>query len=341
MPLHCVYGFLISECRTIWAYSDPFYIWPLSPSHSTVEIAGHPSVGTASCISSAIGHPALDYNGLELRGSTNSFAEFTLDTTASIEDFSIMLFVVPEGFSGTLFHYEKQNLATGTNEMRNIILSYENMTSHLIATGNNASDILISISLVTNFQPDGWMPITISYDFSGRGLAMYAGDAKTTEDTDEHILLGLPGKIRIGGVSKFGYDSYLGRVTCLQFYDAKTNNGDFDDALIRCTSASWPPDMGPPSVSSYPSCNAMRGYFQLTSRGRTPPPSTVPIASLNTTSKVKCADWCLLPNNACVSFVIDKVHKVCSLYDVDDTAHLIISGSGTDYYVSSTLVNCC
>ncbi|XP_045177976.2 uncharacterized protein LOC123538076 [Mercenaria mercenaria] len=328
-------------CRTIWAYTDPIYVWPLSPRYSTVEIVGNPSVGTSSCISSATGHPDLDYNGLELRGSTNSFAEFTLDPITSIEDFSIMLFIVPEGFSGTLFHYEKHNLTTGTNEIKTIILSYENMTTHLTATGNNASDTLFSMSLVANFQPDVWMPITISYDYSGRELVLHVGNVKQSEKADEQIPLGLPGKIRIGGVSQFGYDNFLGRVTCLQYYDHKTSDGDFDNALVRCTSASWPPDMGPPSVSSPPSCNAMRGYFQLISRGRTPPPSTVPIASLNTTSKVKCADWCLLPNNACVSFVIDKVQKVCSLYDVDDTAHLIISESSTDYYVSSTLVNCC
>ncbi|XP_060560647.1 uncharacterized protein LOC132720510 [Ruditapes philippinarum] len=322
-----------------FAYPDPFYVWPLAPGQAAAEIASldQSSAGTTGCLLGTSGHPSLDYAALKLSGSPNSYVEFTLETSEIIQDFSFMLFVLPEGVSGTLFQYEKQDMNSGSGEIKMITLFYNDSTLYLDAKGENSTDTLLTISLVTYIQSNDWTPIIVSYDQGSEEFEIFAGNVSIKQShVREKPLLGLPGKVKVGGT--FNQDgAYLGRMTCLHFYEDKTSDNDFGDALLRCMSNLWPSSLS--ADNTFPSCESKEGFYKVISRG-TPPAAINPIANMTSTTKIKCAQFCSLPTNACVSFAINKLDNTCSLYDVDASSYLI-GDKNSLYYVSNALIGCC
>lgn len=87
-------------------------------------------------------------------------------------------------------------------------------------------------------------------------------------------------------------------------------------------------------------CDTMKGYYDIVSKGMTPSTATTPLASLVTSSRVRCADWCDRPDNTCVSFAINRSQKRCYLFDANESGNLVPE-NGANYYITKALNNCC
>ena len=152
-----------------------------------------------------------------------------------------MLFVSPDGATGTLFQYQKQDMSSGSGDIKMFTLSYHNSELIFDVKGENSTDTLLNITLDTFLSSLYWTPITVSYDQGAEEFEIFAGNVSIKMKHDrEKPLLGLPGKIKLGGSFNMENVGYVGRVTCLHFYEHRTSAGDFDDALLRCLSNLWP-----------------------------------------------------------------------------------------------------
>ncbi|XP_060587319.1 uncharacterized protein LOC132742813 [Ruditapes philippinarum] len=216
------------------------------------------------------------------------------------------------------------------------------MTTFLYIIGESSEDILHTASLVSNFQDGHFLPILVVYDSTSfeevKVMYLYVGTESTKiKMYAEDKVLGLPGKVRIGGAFYPGYSCYLGKVTCFQFYDAKISSADYDIAVSRCMSTLWPSYIG---VKTVEQCHSERGYFRLASNGKMPQLKVIPVASLYISTKVKCAHSCTLPSNACSSFAFNKLQNMCYLFDLDYTDSLVTE-TMADYYVTNDVGCCC
>lgn len=205
-----------------------------------METTGNPSVATGSCLTSDVAHPSLDYNSSTFTASSLAYRDFTLDDTAIVGDFTFSVFVSPTADSGTFFHYEKQDLSTGINFIKVLIFSYNVNETTLFVMGDNATDVLLNLTIQYHFQDDQWTPVCVDYDESSKEFEIWAGDSSVRQVIDIKRQIGKPGKIRLGGSFLPQYEPYKGRATCFQFYESKLDNS-FEDALSYCLTTSWPP----------------------------------------------------------------------------------------------------
>lgn len=184
-------------------------------------------------------HPSLDYSSLKFQGNTMSFKEFSLDETVlSFYDFTFSLFVSPIGDDGTFFHFKKQDLSSGIDTIKEIVLFYKNDTLFLNVFGSDTTDVLVNISTQTLFQDGEWKPVTVQYEH-GKEFVLWAGTIEVRFDFRTEVRLGQPGKVRVGGSFLPDYSPYYGRATCLQFYSTTLGGSNFDKALQNCLSATW------------------------------------------------------------------------------------------------------